>query len=167
MAEENQNKAPAAEQDLNQLRKVRREKLAELQQAGQDPFVITKYDQTHHTDEVKSIYEEHEKEILKSYTEMEVPPEPAEGAADDVVAAYRSAKKEAYNARRAVLDASPINVSVAGRMMFKRVMGKASFANIRDRQGDIQVYVSKDALGDEAYAGFKKSDIGDIYGIKG
>ena len=167
MAEENQNKAPAAEQDLNQLRKVRREKLAELQQAGQDPFVITKYDQTHHTDEVKSLYEEHEKEILKSYTEMEVPPEPAEGAADDVVAAYRSAKKEAYNARRAVLDASPINVSVAGRMMFKRVMGKASFANIRDRQGDIQVYVSKDALGDEAYAGFKKSDIGDIYGIKG
>ncbi len=166
MAEENQSKAPV-EQDLNQLRKVRREKLAELQQAGQDPFVITKYDQTHHTDEVKKLYEEHEKEILKSYTEMEVPPEPAEGAADDVVAAYRSAKKEAYNARRAVLDASPINVSVAGRMMFKRVMGKASFANIRDRQGDIQVYVSKDALGDEAYAGFKKSDIGDIYGIKG
>ena len=75
MAEENQNKAPAAEQDLNQLRKVRREKLAELQQAGQDPFVITKYDQTRHTDEVKSLYEEHEKEILKSYTEMEVPPE--------------------------------------------------------------------------------------------
>ena len=166
MAEEKQNKAPV-EQDVNQLRKVRREKLSELQQAGEDPFVITKYDQTHHTDEVKSLYEAYEKEALKDYNEPELPPEPAEGAADDVVAAYRSAKKEAYNARREVLDKNAPKVSIAGRMMFKRVMGKASFANIRDRQGDIQVYVSKDALGDEAYAGFKKSDIGDIYGIKG
>ncbi len=166
MAEEKQNKVPV-EQDINQLRKVRREKLSELQQAGEDPFVITKYDQTHHTDEVKSLYEAYEKEVLKDYKEPELPPEPAEGAADDVVAAYRSAKKEAYNARREVLDKNAPKVSIAGRMMFKRVMGKASFANIRDRQGDVQVYVSKDALGDEAYAGFKKSDIGDIYGVKG
>ncbi|MBQ9866576.1 MAG: lysine--tRNA ligase [Lachnospiraceae bacterium] len=166
MAEEKQSKAPV-EQDINQLRRVRREKLSELQQAGEDPFVITKFDQTHHTDEVKSLYEAYEKETLKDYKESELPPEPAEGAADDVVAAYRSAKKEAYNARREVLDKNAPKVSIAGRMMFKRVMGKASFANIRDRQGDIQVYVSKDALGDEAYAGFKKSDIGDIYGIKG
>ncbi len=166
MAEENQSKAPV-EQDLNQLRKVRREKLAELQQAGQDPFVITKYDQTHHTDEVKRLYEAYEKDALKDHNEPGLPPEPAEGAADDEVAAYRSAKKEAYNERREVLDKNAPKVSIAGRMMFKRVMGKASFANIRDREGDIQVYVSKDALGDEAYAGFKKSDIGDIYGIKG
>ena len=166
MAEEKQSKAPV-EQDINQLRKVRREKLSELQQAGEDPFVITKFDQTHHTDEVKSLYEAYEKDALKDINEPELPPEPAEGAADDVVAAYRSAKKEAYNARREVLDKAAPKVSIAGRMMFKRVMGKASFANIRDRQGDIQVYVSKDALGDEAYAGFKKSDIGDIYGIKG
>ena len=166
MAEQNENKAPQ-EQDLNQLLKVRREKLKNLQDAGNDPFLITKYDQTHHTDEVVSIYEAHEKEILKDYKEAELPAEPAEGADDATVAAYRSAKKEAYNARRAVLDASPINVSVAGRMLFKRVMGKASFANIRDRKGDIQIYVSKDAIGEDAYADFKKSDIGDIYGVKG
>ena len=166
MAEEKQSKAPV-EQDINQLRKVRREKLSELQQAGEDPFVITKFDQTHHTDEVKSLYEAYEKDALKDINDPELPPEPAEGAADDAVAAYRSAKKEAYNARREVLDKAAPKVSIAGRMMFKRVMGKASFANIRDRQGDIQVYVSKDALGDESYAGFKKSDIGDIYGIKG
>ncbi|MCR4586094.1 MAG: lysine--tRNA ligase [Lachnospiraceae bacterium] len=166
MAEQNEKKVQP-EQDLNQLLKVRREKLKNLQEAGNDPFLITKYDQTHHTDEVISLYEAHEKEILKDYKEPELPPEPAEGADDAAVAAYRSAKKEAYNARRAVLDAAAINVSVAGRMLFKRVMGKASFANIRDRQGDIQVYVSKDALGEEAYADFKKSDIGDIYGVKG
>ncbi len=155
------------EQDVNQLRKVRREKLAGLQEAGKDPFVITKYDQTYHTDEAIRDYEAHEKEILKDYVEKEVLPEPAEGADNDTIAAYRASKKAAYEARRAVLDASPINVSIAGRMMFKRVMGKASFANFRDRNGDIQVYVSKDALGDDAYADFKKSDIGDIYGVKG
>jgi len=140
LAEQNEKKVQP-EQDLNQLLKVRREKLKNLQEAGNDPFLITKYDQTHHTDEVISLYEAHEKEILKDYKEPELPPEPAEGADDATVAAYRSAKKEAYNARRAVLDAAAINVSVAGRMLFKRVMGKASFANIRDRQGDIQVYV--------------------------
>ncbi|MBR5421733.1 MAG: lysine--tRNA ligase [Lachnospiraceae bacterium] len=167
MAEEKQTQNKPQEQDVNQLRKVRREKLAALQEAGCDPFVITKYDQTHHTDEVIRLYEEHEKELLKDYREPELPPEPAEGADNETVSAYREAKKAAYNARRALLDASPIHVSIAGRMLFKRVMGKASFANIRDREGDIQVYVSKDALGEESYAGFKKSDIGDIYGVKG
>ena len=72
-----------------------------------------------------------------------------------------------YNERRAIMDADPIMVSVAGRMMFKRVMGKASFCNIQDLKGTIQVYVAKDAIGEESYADFKKSDIGDIYGIKG
>ena len=167
MAEETKTQNKPQEQDINQLKKVRREKLAALQEAGCDPFVITKYDQTHHTDDVIRLYEAHEKEILKDYQEPELPPEPAEGADNETVSAYREAKKAAYNARRALLDASPINVSIAGRMLFKRVMGKASFANIRDREGDIQVYVSKDALGEDAYAGFKKSDIGDIYGVKG
>ncbi|MBR3308125.1 MAG: lysine--tRNA ligase [Lachnospiraceae bacterium] len=160
------NNAPAV-QDINQLKKVRREKLAALQEAGCDPFVITKYDQTHHTDEVISLYEAHEKEILKDHTEPELPPEPAEGADNETVSAYRAAKKAAYEARRALLDASPVNVSIAGRMMFKRVMGKASFANIRDLKGDIQIYAAKDALGEDAYGEFKKSDIGDIYGVKG
>ena len=155
------------QQDLGQLLKVRREKLANLQEAGADPFEITKYDQTHHTDEAKSIYEAYEAETLKDYVEPQLPAEPEEGADNEVVAAYRQAKKEAYNARREILDANAPKVSVAGRMMFKRVMGKASFANIRDLKGDIQVYVSKDALGDDLYATFKKSDIGDIWGIKG
>ena len=155
------------QQDLGQLLKVRREKLSALQEAGQDPFEITKYDQTHHTDEAKSIYEAYEVETLKDYVEPQLPAEPEEGADNEVVAAYRQAKKEAYNARREILDANAPKVSVAGRMMFKRVMGKASFANIRDLKGDVQVYVSKDALGDDLYATFKKSDIGDIWGIKG
>ncbi|MBQ6442860.1 MAG: lysine--tRNA ligase [Lachnospiraceae bacterium] len=162
-----ENQQKTEQQDINQLLKVRREKLADLQANGKDPFRITKYDQTHHTDEVKSLYEAHEAEILKDYQEPALPPEPAEDADNEIISAYRQAKKEAYNARRALLDASPIHVSVAGRMLFKRVMGKASFANIRDLKGDIQVYASKDALGDESYAEFKKSDIGDIYGIKG
>ena len=155
------------QQDLGQLLKVRREKLANLQEAGADPFEITKYDQTHHTDEAKSIYEAYEAETLKDYVEPQLPAEPEEGADNEVVAAYRQAKKEAYNAKREILDANAPKVSVAGRMMFKRVMGKASFANIRDLKGDVQVYVSKDALGDDLYATFKKSDIGDIWGIKG
>ncbi len=154
------------QQDESQLLKIRREKLAALQEAGRDPFVITKYDATHHSNEVRALYEEHEKELLKDYEEPELV-EPAEGADNETISAYRQAKKEAYNKRRELLDASPINVSVAGRMMFKRVMGKASFANIRDLCGDIQIYASKDALGEEAYDDFKKSDIGDIYGVKG
>ncbi len=162
-----ENKNNNEQQDLGQLLKVRREKLANLQEAGADPFEITKYDQTHHTDEAKSIYEAYEAETLKDYVEPQLPAEPEEGADNEVVAAYRQAKKEAYNARREILDANAPKVSVAGRMMFKRVMGKASFANIRDLKGDVQVYVSKDALGDDLYATFKKSDIGDIWGVKG
>ena len=165
MANENNNQNK--QQDVNQLLKVRREKLAALQEAGKDPFQITKYDQTHHTDEVKALYEAYEAETLKDYVEPELPAEPAEDADNETISAYRQAKKEAYNARREILDANAPKVSIAGRMMFKRVMGKASFANIRDLKGDIQVYVSKDALGEEAYADFKKSDIGDIFGIKG
>lgn len=155
------------QQDTNQLLKVRREKLAALQEAGKDPFQITKYDQTHHTNDAKALYEAYEEEALKNYVEREIPAEPAEDADNETISAYRQAKKEAYNARREVLDGNAPRVSIAGRMMFKRVMGKASFANIRDLKDDIQVYVSKDALGDEVYGDFKKSDIGDIWGIKG
>ena len=170
MAEQNnKNNQPADNQaqDLNQLLKVRREKLEELQSAGKDPFVITKYDQTHHTDDAISLYEEYEKETLKDYNEPALPEEPAADADNEVIAAYRQAKKEAYNKKREILDANAPKVSIAGRMMFKRVMGKASFANIRDLKGNVQVYVSKDALGDDLYATFKKSDIGDIWGVKG
>ncbi len=167
MADVNQQKANnAPQEDVGQLLKVRRQKLADLQEAGRDPFVITKFDQTHHTDEVISLYEEREKEILKDY-EDPVLTEPAEGADNETISAYRQAKKEAYNKRRALLDASPITVSIAGRMLFKRVMGKASFANIQDLKGRVQIYVSQDALGEESYADFKKSDIGDIFGVEG
>ena len=159
MAENQNQKGNQPEQDLNQLLKVRREKLAALQEAGKDPFVITKYDQTHHSDEVKALYEAHEAELLKDRTPLNT-----EGMDEE---AARAAKKEDYNERRAIMDAHPIHVSVAGRLMFKRVMGKASFCNLRDLKGDIQVYASKDALGEESYADFKKSDIGDLYGVKG
>ena len=159
MSEQNQNNAQEQQQDLNQLLKVRREKLAALQEAGKDPFVITKYDQTYHTDRVKEEYEKLEKELLGDWSDPDV------SGMDEQAA--REAKKNAYNARREVMDAHPIEVSIAGRMMFKRVMGKASFCNIRDLKGDVQAYVSKDSVGEEAYADFKKSDIGDIYGIKG
>ncbi len=167
MADNNQlNEKNAPQEDIGQLLKVRRQKFTDLQAAGKDPFVITKYDQTHHTDEVIKLYEDHEKEILKDYEEP-VLEEPAEGADNETISAYRQAKKEAYNKRRALLDASPITVSIAGRMMFKRVMGKASFANIQDLKGRIQIYVSTDGLGEESYADFKKSDIGDIFGVEG
>jgi lysyl-tRNA synthetase class 2 len=160
VAENQQNqKGNQPEQDLNQLLKVRREKLAALQEAGKDPFVITKYDQTHHSDEAKALYEAHEAELLKDRAPFD------ESGLDEE--ALRAAKKEYYNETRAIMDAQPIHVSIAGRMMFKRVMGKASFCNIQDLKGNIQVYASKDALGEESYAEFKKSDIGDIYGIKG
>ena len=155
MAQE-QNKQ---EQDIHQLLKVRREKLSELQNAGKDPFQITKYDQTHHSAEVKSLYEAHEAEILAGRAPLNT-----EGMDE---AQAREALNADYNERRAIMDAQPIHVSIAGRMMFKRVMGKASFCNIRDLQGTIQVYVAKDAIGEESYADFKKSDIGDIYGVEG
>ncbi len=160
MAEKNQNRnEQAPQQDVNQLLKVRREKLAALQEAGRDPFLQTKFDQKNHTDEVKKLYEEHEAKKLAGRTA------PVTDGMDE--AAAREVLKADYNERRAIMDADPIHVSVAGRMMFKRVMGKASFANIRDLKGDIQVYVSRDALGEDIYAEFKKSDIGDIFGIKG
>ena len=109
------------EPDLNQLRKVRREKLADLQANGKDPFVITKYDQTHHSQEIKDNFEE------------------LEGK----------------------------QVSIAGRMMSKRVMGKASFCNVQDLKGNIQSYVARDSIGEESYKDFKKLDVGDLIGIKG
>ena len=121
MAEKNQQKNQQKTQDVSQLQKVRRDKLAELQAAGNDPFVIVKYDQTHHTAQIKDNFDE------------------LEGK----------------------------DVSIAGRMMFKRVMGKASFCNIQDRDGRIQVYVARDDLGEEAYKDFKRMDIGDIIGVKG
>ena len=147
------------EQDVNQLLKVRREKLAALQAAGKDPFQITKYDQTHHTSDAKELYTAHEAELLAGRKAPSV-----EGLDEQQA---KEVLNEDYNERRAIMDASPINVSIAGRMMFKRVMGKASFCNIKDLKGTIQVYVAKDAIGEEAYADFKKSDIGDIFGVKG
>ena len=159
MGNDNQQNQNGQVQDVNQLLKVRREKLKNLQDAGKDPFVITKYDQTHHTDEVKSLYEVHEAELLKGRNAPET-----EGLDE---AEAREVINNDYNERRSIMDADPIYVSIAGRMLFKRVMGKASFCNINDLKGSIQVYVAKDAIGEEAYADFKKSDIGDIYGIKG
>ncbi|MBP3876056.1 MAG: lysine--tRNA ligase [Lachnospiraceae bacterium] len=121
MGEKNQQKNQQKTQDVSQLQKVRRDKLAELQAAGNDPFVIVKYDQTHHSEQICDNFEE------------------LEGK----------------------------DVSIAGRMMFKRVMGKASFCNIQDRDGRIQVYVARDEIGEDPYKGFKKMDIGDIIGVKG
>jgi len=154
-----QNQKNTQEPDMNQLRKVRREKLAELQQNGRDPFQITKFNQTHHSLEVKDLYEAHEAEILKDHQQPNV-----EGMDEEQA---KEALKNDYEERRSIMDASPIHVAIAGRMMFKRVMGKASFCNIQDLQGNIQVYVARDAIGTDAYADFKKSDIGDIFGLEG
>ena len=147
------------EQDVNQLRKVRREKLADLQQNGKDPFQITKFNQTHHSLEVKSLYEAHEAELLKDHQTPDV-----EGMDEEQA---KEVLKKDYEERRSIMDANPIHVAIAGRMMFKRVMGKASFCNIQDLQGSIQVYVARDAIGTESYADFKRSDIGDIFGLEG
>ena len=146
-------------QDLNQLLKIRRDKLAELQANGKDPFQITKFNQTHHSLEVKNLYEAHEAELLKDRTEPDVTGLDEEQA--------KEVQKNDYEERRSIMDASPIHVAIAGRMMFKRVMGKASFCNIQDLQGNIQVYVARDAIGADSYADFKKSDIGDIFGLEG
>ena len=160
MAEQNNAKGgQAKEQDVNQLLKVRREKLTALQEAGKDPFVITKYDQTHHTTEAKALYEELEARILGDRKAPDTTGLSEEEARDVI--------NNDYKERRAIMDAQPVHVSIAGRMLFKRVMGKASFCNIQDRDGRIQVYVAKDAIGEDSYADFKKSDIGDIFGIKG
>ena len=156
MAEQNNQ---VQEQDINQLLKVRREKLANLQDAGKDPFQITKYDVTHHTDDAIELYTAHEAKLLAGRQPINV-----EGMDEQQA---REATSTDYNERRAIMDADPIQVSIAGRMMFKRVMGKASFCNIRDLKGNIQVYVARDAIGEDSYADFKKSDIGDIYGVKG
>ena len=146
-------------QDMGQLLKIRREKLADLQNAGKDPFQITKYNQTHHSSDVKALYEEHEAKVLAGRAPLNT------DGMDEAQA--KDALNADYNERRAIMDAQPIHVSIAGRMMFKRVMGKASFCNIRDLKGTIQVYVARDAIGEESYADFKKSDIGDIYGVEG
>ena len=141
MAEQNQKNANA-EQDLNQILKLRRQKLADLQAAGKDPFKITKYDQTHHTTDVR-----------EQFDKLEVVLEQDENG-KNIIPEWDTIPEEK-------------RVSLAGRMMFKRVMGKAAFANIRDLKGDMQVYVSKNDLGEEAYADFKKMDVGDIIGVKG
>ena len=117
----NQNQTPVQEQDINQLLKVRREKLAALQEAGKDPFQITKYDVTNHSADLKDQFDQYEGKTVR----------------------------------------------IAGRMMSKRVMGKASFCNVQDLKGNIQSYVARDSVGEEAYADFKKFDIGDIVGIEG
>ena len=114
-----QNQTPVQEQDINQLLKVRREKLAALQEAGKDPFQITKYDVTNHSAELKEEFDQYEGKVVR----------------------------------------------IAGRMMSKRVMGKASFCNVQDLKGNIQSYVARDSIGEEFYADFKKYDIGDIIGI--
>ena len=116
-----QNQTPVQEQDINQLLKVRREKLAALQEAGKDPFQITKYDVTNHSADLKEEFEQYEGKVVR----------------------------------------------IAGRMMSKRVMGKASFCNVQDLKGNIQSYVARDSVGEEDYADFKKYDIGDIIGIEG
>ena len=159
MAGQNNGKQGGQQQDVNQLLKVRREKLANLQKAGQDPFQITKYDVTHHTSDVKELYNAHEEKLLAG--------RPAVNTDGMDEAAAREAVKADYEERRSIMDADPVHVSIAGRMMFKRVMGKASFANIQDLKGSIQIYVARDAIGEDLYATFKKSDIGDIWGVKG
>ena len=129
MSQEQNQTQKNQEQDVNQLLKVRREKLAALQAAGKDPFQITKYDQTHHTSDAKELYTAHEAELLAGRKAPSV-----EGLDEQQA---KEVLNEDYNERRAIMDASPINVSIAGRMMFKRVMGKASFCNIKDLKGTI------------------------------
>ena len=146
-------------QDINGLLQIRRDKLADLVEKGKNPFEITKYDVTRHTSDVKELYTAHENELLAGRPEPDV-----EGLDEQQ---KRETLKADYNAKREIMDASPIDVTIAGRMMFKRVMGKSSFSNIQDLKGNIQVYVSKDGVGEDSYADFKKSDIGDIFGIKG
>ncbi len=153
------NTQQTEEQDIGQLLKVRREKLAALQEAGKDPFVITKYDVTYHAQDAATEYEELEKKLLGDRPPVDVTGLPEEEA--------RPKKKADYEERRAIMDAQPINVSIAGRLMSKRIMGKASFSNLQDKSGNIQVYVARDAIGEEAYADYKKYDVGDIVGIQG
>ena len=159
MGNTDQNKG-GQEPDLNQILKNKREKLANLQAAGKDPFVITKYDQTDHTADAKAAYEELEKKLLADHKEEVIDESLSEEE-------KKAASKAEYEKKRAIMDASPINVSIAGRIMLKRVMGKASFINVKDLKGNSQVYVSRDSLGEEPYAQFKKFEPGDIVGVKG
>ena len=159
MADNNENRATEQTEDLGRLLAVRREKLAALQEAGKDPFVITKYAVSHHSTDARSEYEELEKKLIGDRPEVNT-----DGMSEEDA---RAAKKADYEEKRAVMDASAIRVTIAGRMMSKRVMGKASFCNIKDREGNIQVYVARDSIGEEPYADFKKYDIGDILGIEG
>ncbi|MBQ2031267.1 MAG: lysine--tRNA ligase, partial [Lachnospiraceae bacterium] len=123
MAEQNnENRNVETAEDMSELLKIRRQKLADLQAAGKDPFTITKYDQTHHTDEVKALYEALEAKKLAGRAT------PNTDGLDEAEA--RAVKKADYEERRAIMDAEPIQVSIAGRLMFKRVMGKASFCNL-------------------------------------
>ena len=145
--------------ELSEQQQIRREKLTALQQAGKDPFQITKYDQTHYTEDVKALYTAHEEQVLSGRKALNTAGMTEEEA--------KAAANADYDERRTLMDASPIDVSIAGRLMFKRVMGKASFCNLQDRMGKIQVYVSRDAVGEEQYGEFKKADIGDIFGVKG
>ncbi|MCR4840817.1 MAG: lysine--tRNA ligase [Lachnospiraceae bacterium] len=154
------NVNPNQNVDENEIIRVKKEKLATLQAEGRDPFVITKFDQTHHTEEAKKLYSELEAELLKDRPEVNV-----EGLSEEEA---KEAKKADYNERRAIMDAKPIDVSIAGRMMSKRVMGKAAFVNVADKTGNIQCYVSRDALGVDEYQDFKKMvDVGDIVGLTG
>ena len=159
MADNNENRATEQTEDLGRLLAVRREKLAALQDAGKDPFVITKYAVSHHSTDARSEYEALEKKLIGDRPEVNT-----DGMSEEDA---RAAKKADYEEKRAVMDASAIRVTIAGRMMSKRVMGKASFCNIKDREGNIQVYVARDSIGEEPYADFKKYDIGDILGIEG
>ena len=129
-----ENKKQPQVQNDNEILKIRRQKLADLQRAGKDPFQITKYNQSHHTDEVKALYEAHEKQLLAGREPVNV-----EGLDE---ARAKEAINNDYNERRRIMDAQPIHVSIAGRMMFKRVMGKASFCNIQDLKGKIQVSIA-------------------------
>ena len=147
------------EQDIGQLLKIRRQKLADLQSAGKDPFLITRFDVSHSTSEASEEYERLETKLLDGREPVDVSGLPEEEA--------RPLRKKDYEERRAIMDAEPINVIIAGRLMSKRIMGKASFSNIQDKCGNIQIYVSRDSLGEEAYSEFKKYDVGDILGIGG
>ena len=121
--------------------------------------MITKFEVSHHTTEAAAQYEELEKKLLAGREPVDVSGLPEEEA--------RPLRKKDYEERRAIMDAEPINVTMAGRIMSKRIMGKASFSNIQDKPGNIQIYVSRDSIGEEPYAEFKKYDVGDIIGISG
>jgi len=143
VADNNQQKnTQTNEQDVGRLRQVRRDKLSQLQAEGKDPFKIVKYDQTHHTKQIRDNADKFETILEVGEDGKTITP-----------------KREDIPAEKLV--------SIAGRMMSKRVMGKASFCNVQDRDGRMQIYVSRNDLGDEAYADFKHMDIGDIIGVKG